>query len=186
MGHDRVALSKTISHALRHAPQQYGLEPDAAGWVDVESLLDALARKRSTWRGLTEADLVRLNDEAEKRRFEISDGRIRALYGHSLPGRIERPIEMPPRVIYHGTPARSVAGILRDGLLPMRRQYVHLSEDQETAMRVGARRPGRTVILEIDAASAAGDGIRFRHGNEDTWLADAIPARFIHPAEGRQ
>lgn len=152
----------------------------------MERLLEALARKRPAWCGLTEADLVHLNDEAEKRRFEISDGRIRALYGHSLPGRIDRPVETPPPVLYHGTPARSVAAILRDGLLPMRRQYVHLSEDQETAMRVGARRVGRTVILEIDAAAAAGDGIRFRHGNEDTWLADAIPARFIHVAERRQ
>jgi putative RNA 2'-phosphotransferase len=39
---NRVALSKTISHALRHAPDQYGLELDEAGWVDVAELTRAL------------------------------------------------------------------------------------------------------------------------------------------------
>jgi putative RNA 2'-phosphotransferase len=183
---DRVALSKTISHALRHAPHQYGLEPDAEGWVPVPALIDALGRKRAVWRTLTEADLIRLNDEAEKQRFEIREGAIRALYGHSLPGKIDRPVETPPSVLYHGTPATALPAILREGLRPMRRQYVHLSEEHDTAVRVGARRAGRTVILEIDAAAAIEYGIRFRHGNEETWLADAIPPRFLTELDSRQ
>jgi putative RNA 2'-phosphotransferase len=61
----------------------------------------------------------------------------------------------------------------------MGRQFVHLSADQETARRVGARHGARPVVLVVDAAAAAAAGIVFRHGNEDTWLADEVPARFL-------
>jgi len=39
---DYKRLSKTISHALRHRPEIYGLELDAEGWTPVEDLLAAL------------------------------------------------------------------------------------------------------------------------------------------------
>ncbi len=35
-------LSKEISYALRHRPQEYGLVLDENGWVGIENLLKAL------------------------------------------------------------------------------------------------------------------------------------------------
>jgi putative RNA 2'-phosphotransferase len=32
-GHDNVKLSKAVSQALRHAPEEYGLSLDEEGWV---------------------------------------------------------------------------------------------------------------------------------------------------------
>jgi putative RNA 2'-phosphotransferase len=183
MDRDRAALSKTISHALRHAPQQYGLQPDPQGWVSVDDLIDALRRKRRAWSGIDTAQLVRLNDEAEKRRFDIEAGRIRARYGHSLPRMIEREAERPPRVLYHGTAEQSMVAITGQGLQPMGRQHVHLSTDVQTALQVGRRRRGPTTVLEVDAAAANEAGIRFYRGNEDTWLAGPIPARFLRVRE---
>jgi len=63
----------------------------------------------------------------------------------------------------------------------MRRQYVHLSVDHETAIAVGRRTAPVPVILRVDAAAAARAGIAFYAGNDKVWLADRVPARFIAP-----
>jgi putative RNA 2'-phosphotransferase len=172
-------LSKTISHALRHHPEEYALELDAEGWVTVADLLTALSARRSTWRDLSEDDLVEMMARADKQRFEMADGKIRAYYGHSVPDRIEKPPCEPPESLYHGTNPGALDAILAEGLKPMARQYVHLSTDEETARRVAGRRTGEPVILEIRALDAFRDGVRFYLGNDDVWLADPIPARFV-------
>ena len=61
----------------------------------------------------------------------------------------------------------------------MGRQYVHLSLDTETALTVGRRKAAAPVLLHVDAARAASEGIRFYLGNEKVWLADAVPARYL-------
>ena len=50
-----VRLSKTMSVALRHDPDSFGIELDKKGWVDVDKLLDAL-RKHKRWEGITEEE----------------------------------------------------------------------------------------------------------------------------------
>lgn len=67
----------------------------------------------------------------------------------------------------------------RLSLRSMRRQYVHLSVDRETARVVGARRRGEVAILAIRAAEAADHGVTFYAGNDQVWLADAIPPEWI-------
>jgi putative RNA 2'-phosphotransferase len=179
MSRDRLQLSKTLSHALRHAPDQYGLQLDPEGWVTVEDMLAALAARRPAWRHLRETDLIEVNESVDKRRFEIVDGRVRALYGHSIKKEKSREPAAPPDVLFHGTSHAALDGIRRDGLKPMRRQYVHLSIDRDTAERVGRRKGGTTVVLPVDAKAAQHHGVSFYRGNEDIWLSDPIPARFI-------
>ena len=43
-------LSRTIAHALRHAPEQYGIALDAEGWTGLDVLLDVLRQKRPACR----------------------------------------------------------------------------------------------------------------------------------------
>lgn len=74
---------------------------------------------------------------------------------------------------------RFVDSIMRDGLLPMKRQYVHLSVDTATATLVGKRRDIDPIILEIDALAAINDGIKFYVGNDKVWLCDKIPSKYI-------
>jgi putative RNA 2'-phosphotransferase len=180
-----VALSKTVAHALRHAPWQYELEPDEEGWVSVGSLLDGLRAGSRRWHNVTEADLVEMVERSDKRRYELRDGRIRALYGHSLPGRLSREPATPPHLLLHGTSRRVLDRILQSGLQPMRRQYVHLSADRATALEVARRKPSPHVVLEIDATAAAEAGVRFYLGNDKVWLADAVPPRFLRVEAAR-
>lgn len=179
MAIDTVNLSKTLSHALRHEPWLYELELDDEGWVSIESVLAALRGERTEWNDLTEAGLVGMIAASSKRRHEISDGRIRALYGHSIPGKLIKTPATPPAVLYHGTAPDTVPFIRTSGLLPMSRQYVHLSVDEATAAEVGRRKAQRPVILQVLATNAYASGVRFYAGNEKVWLADSVPPQFI-------
>lgn len=175
---DYIGLSKEISYALRHAPWEYELEMNEEGWVPVEKLLDALQRTEK-WSNICEADLNEMIEKSEKKRHELAGGKIRAFYGHSMPMKILKEDKMPPNVLYHGTARRFVESISKNGLLPQIRQYVHLSQDIETAENVGRRHDDKPCILIIDVKTAWKDGIKFYFGNEKVWLADAIPSRYI-------
>lgn len=171
-------LSKEVSYALRHAPWEYELEMDDEGWVPVNQLLDALHRDEK-WKEVKGDDLAKMVEESEKKRHEIRNGKIRAYYGHSIPLKISKELKRPPNVLYHGTARRFLQSIKKYGLLPQSRQYVHLSQDIETAQSVGKRHDDKPCILVIDAKRAWKDGINFYLGNEKVWLADQIPSNYI-------
>ena len=158
-------LSKEISYALRHAPWEYELEMDEEGWVSVEQLLDAL-HKEEKWKNISENDLAIMIQKS-------------AYYGHSIPMKIAKEEKVPPEILYHGTARRFLNSILENGLLPKGRQYVHLSQDVETAHSVGMRHDMKPCILKIDAKQAWKEGIVFYYGNEKVWLADEIPSKYI-------
>jgi putative RNA 2'-phosphotransferase len=165
------SLSKTAAHALRHAPWLYALELDDDGWVDVASLAAAL--------GATEAGVEQMVATSPKNRYELYDGRIRARYGHSFERRVTYEVIAPPDRLFHGTAPESVEAILRDGLLPRARQYVHLSLDAQMAREVGRRKARQPILLTIDAARAHAEGVAFYRGNERVILADTVPPRFL-------
>lgn len=173
-----IDLSKEISYALRHAPWEYELEIDEEGWVPIGQILDALHRTEK-WKNIFEEDLRKTIEQSEKKRHEIKDGKIRAMYGHSIPMKILKEEKVPPNILYHGTARRFLESINEKGLRPQSRQYVHLSRDIETAENVGKRHDNKPCILIIDAKGAWNDGIKFYLGNEKVWLADTIPSKYI-------
>lgn len=182
---DYINLSKEISYALRHAPWEYELEMDEEGWVPVEQLLDAL-RRTGKWSNICEADLNEMIEKSEKKRHELIGGKIRAFYGHSVPVKIIKEKKMPPDILYHGTARRFLRSIMENGLLPQNRQYVHLSQDVETAKMVGIRHDNKPCILVVDAKRAWNEGVNFYIGNEKVWLADHVPAKYIKENGNRQ
>lgn len=171
-----VRLSKTMSVALRHDPASFGIELDSEGWVDTDCLVAAL-RKIPRWKEIAEADFHQVIAASEKKRFEIASGRIRALYGHSIQKKIVKEAVTPPPVLYHGTARRNLDPIAHQGLLPMSRQYVHLSEDIETAVRVGKRKAQDIVLLKVNTTIRP--ELKFYYGNDQTWLADEVPPEII-------
>lgn len=171
-------LGKRMSVALRHDPEEFGLVLDDEGWVAVSDLVAGL---NAHWPGepVTADDIAAAVAASDKERHQLRDGRIRALYGHSTEKRIVKEPAEPPAVLYHGTSELAVPSILTEGLKPMGRQYVHLSRDPEMAAQVGSRHEGPLVILTVDAAAAAADGILFYRGNDRVWLCDELPARYL-------
>ncbi len=169
---DVVRRSKRLSYVLRHAPGSVGLTLDAAGWVGVDALLAAL--------GWTRAELERVVATNDKRRFALDESgtRIRASQGHSVAVDLGYAAQTPPQVLFHGTAERNLPVILAEGLRPGRRHAVHLSPDDVTARRVGARH-GRPVVLRVDAEGMARDGAVFTRSANGVWLVDAVPPRYL-------
>lgn len=176
---DYIKLSKEVSYALRHAPWEYELELDENGFVPIEQLLNSLNSSNEYDRLITKEDLEYIIEHSDKKRHEIAKENIRALYGHSVPKKLEKTKGTPPDVLYHGTAKRFLNSIMSEGLLPMKRQYVHLSVDTDMATLVGKRRDNDPIILEIDSKRAYQDGITFYIGNDNVWLCDNIPAKYI-------
>ncbi len=172
-----VKVSKYLSKHLRHDPGGLGLTLAPGGWVGVDDLLAACARRRF---GLSRAELEEVVAENSKQRFSFDSTRtlIRANQGHSVEVDLQLEPTAPPAVLYHGTGHQTAPVIARAGLDKMRRHHVHLSADRETARAVGARH-GRPIIFQVDAAAMAQAGHLFLRSDNGVWLTDAVPPEFL-------
>ena len=179
-----VRLSKEVSYALRHHPEEYELEMDKNGFVELELLLLSINEENRYEREVTKDDILHIIRTSDKKRFEINGNQIRALYGHTIDMKIQKEECMPPITLFHGTAHRFLDSIQKEGLKSMRRQYVHLSADISMAKQVGSRKDRHPIILKIDANQAYLDGIKFYKGNDRVWLCEALPSKYIHVMKG--
>jgi len=176
-----VKLSKFLALILRHQPERFALEVDEEGWASLTEVMEIL-KGLPNFRWANRSDVMEVVEEGTgdgKKRFEVKDGRIRAIYGHSFDRPIHYEPVRPPARLYHGTSPDALEGILQEGLRPMERQYVHLSPDPETAIQVGSRHAARPVIITVRAAEAHDAGVAFYHPEDAIYLARRIPPRFL-------
>lgn len=174
-----IKVSRRLSFLLRHSREFISLE---GGWAQVSDIL------RELQKGYPEMNrelLDRIVAEDPKTRYSYDETgtRIRANQGHSVPGVvIEMEAPKPPEFLYHGTATRFLDSILKKGLLPMSRQYVHISGDVETARKVGARH-GKPVVLQVQAKRFVEDGHTLFLSPNGVWLAFAVPPEYLTPLE---
>ncbi|MBX0304824.1 RNA 2'-phosphotransferase [Haloarcula salinisoli] len=181
-GGHRRQLSKFMSGALRHFPDDAGLVLDDAGWTPFPDLVAAVESKYG-WADRQTVDAVVATDP--KGRFERDPGtdgdpdRLRAAYGHSVDVTIESEGGPVPDRLYHGTAPRNVDGITEEGLRPMNRQQVHLSASVETARAVGNRHASDPVVFEVDAAAMEADGHDIDKRGDATYTTGRVPPAYL-------
>lgn len=172
--------SKFLSLVLRHKPGKIGITLDNNGWTNVEMLLNQLAQHGLV---ISHNDLDQIVEENNKQRFSYNQDKteIRASQGHSLVTiSIVFDEKTPPPILYHGTTAERLKQIkMTGGLNKMKRHYVHLSADLETALNVGRRHRSETVVLKIDTLSMIQDGYKFYLSENGVWLVDEVPNVYI-------
>ena len=167
--------SKLLSFLLRHKPEAKQLTLDKEGWCSIVQLCVNA--------GFTTAELSQIEAEDEKNRYSIREingvSCIRANQGHSTSAvNLVFKKAVPPTVLYHGADASVISQILKQGLLPMARHHVHLSDNLETAKAVGARRKG-FVLLKIDAKQMLVDNVPFFISDNGVWLVDTVQPKYI-------
>ena len=172
-----LLVSKYLSKYLRHRPGELGLELTPDGWVPVDALLTASARRGFPISREELEEVVARNDK-KRFAFDRSGTMIRAQQGHSVPVDLGLELAEPPPTLYHGTPERNLPKILRQGLRKMSRHHVHLSPDEKTAATVGRRR-GRPVVLLVDTRPMRRDGWEFYRSDNGVWLVEYVPTRYL-------
>jgi len=184
-GGRRRRLSKYVSGALRHFPDDAGLELDAAGWTPFSDLVDSVERKYG-W--ASRGALAAVVETDPKERFERDrrdeGGRIRAAYGHSVDVTLDSDDDAVPETLYHGTAARNLDAIRAEGLRPMNRQQVHLSESRADALEVGRRHGEDPVVLEIDAAALQDDGHDVTQRGQAVFTTDRVRPTYLSRVDG--
>jgi len=148
---------------------------DTQGFVAWSDLMQIV---RERFPDVTEDEIRAVVTDADKKRFELREHRVRATYGHSFPVALgSDPVEPPPQLFY-GTARDLAQSILRSGLRPRDRQYVHLSASLEEAQAVGKRHDPAPAVIVVDAKRAYAEGVRF-FVSGPLFLTENIAARFL-------
>lgn len=159
--------SKRLAYLLRHSKL-----PNHKGWIKVDVVQNEL--------GVLLLDIQKIVYEDTKGRFEFSEDKssVRALYGHSIDVNLGLEPTTPPPVLYHGTAEKYIDSIMKEGLRPRKRNFVHLSETMDMAKQVGARH-GSPVVLSIDIEAMIRGGYKFYKAQNDIWLTGKINPLFL-------
>ncbi len=170
-------ISKLLSLILRHHPESIDLSLDEEGWANVDELLSKLPLK-SVFMSFDELAFLVENNDKKRFSFNADTSKIRANQGHSLDVNLQLVSQKPPAVLFHGTVQRFIEAISKEGLSKMSRQYVHLSKDNETAIKVAQRR-GKPIVLKVNAEQMYQDGYHFYCSENGVWLTEFVPTNYI-------
>jgi len=174
-------LSKFLALVLRHKAQDFNLDIDENGFVDVSEIWQLIENKFDNQYTYEDLEIIVAGDKQGKKRYEIIDDKIRAMFGHSR-GVIEisYPVVSPPTLLYHGTSRAAIQSIKKTGLETRNRQYVHLTTNLENAKRVADRHSKNIIILKISASDAHNNGIKFHQPEPEHYLCKHIPSDYIN------
>ncbi len=106
---------------------------------------------------------------------------IRARYGHnkSLDVNIRYEVDSEVRTLYHGTTKRALVRIMREGIKPMNRKYVHLVLDPRDAYEVALRHGNDVVILKINVDCLRRNDQQILIATDRIRLTDYVPPQCI-------
>lgn len=168
-----INKGKHLAFLLRHDKEAFdkGLI-DKSGWRNVSELVKE--------HGYTRQLLDEIIDTNDKKRYEfnLDKSKIRARQGHSIPVDVDLKEAVPPTILYHGTATRFLDSIYEKGIVSGSRLYVHLSSNEETAIKVGSRH-GKSYVLKIDTEKMHEDGYKFYISNNSVWLTKEVPTKYI-------
>jgi putative RNA 2'-phosphotransferase len=168
-------VSRFLSYLLRHRPKEYPLPLDACGFAPWGAVVDTVLER---FQEVTEEQIRAVVTGSGKKRFELKEGKIRATYGHSFPVDLGLEAVEPPPELYYGTARDLAQSILRNGLKPRDRQYVHLSPLLDEAIAVGKRRDPVPAVIVVDARAAHVEGVRF-FASGPLFLVENVPPKFL-------
>lgn len=131
---------------MRNKPETIGITLNEHGWANVEELIVGVNKKYP----IDMQILEKIVDEDDKNRYSFNEDKtmIRTNQGHSISVDVELKKLNPPDILYHGTGEKYVESMEKQGIVRKNRLYVHLSNDIETAEKVG-KRHGKPVINEV-------------------------------------
>lgn len=170
--HSAHDLAKMLSYVLGRRPDEFGLIPDAEGFVRLKDLLKAL-HEEDGWGYVNLSHLNEVLLSVANAPVEIAEDLIRAKTRAALA--LEVPEPEPPKLLYACVRRRAYPHVYAEGIRPSLHPRVVLASDRTLAERLGRRIDPDPVILAVNVQSALAKGILFSRFGESLFTADAIP-----------
>jgi len=174
MGSDKSQkqLAKFLAYMLGRKPDEFGLVPDADGFVKLKEFMLAI-REEEGWRHVRQPILNGLMATMPDSPVEITENRIRATNRDKLP-KIRHATDLP-KLLYTAVTQKSHPVVLEKGILPTRHDYVILAAEKSMAFRIGKRRDLSPILLTVNVFHTEQKGIFFKQAGEKLYLAGMIP-----------
>ena len=189
-------LSKMMTAALRHKPEDFHIELQPDGFVRLETLAQSAQFRRL---GATSRMLAAVVRSISKKRFIFTmrrgDIHVAATHGHSegvlitQDTLVEISQSRAPEFAYHATKYSHWHGILSRGLLKMGRTHVHLAV--QPTQQEGLH-GGQDLLIVVRCQDLVKSGIRLYRTATNVLLTPGVttggllPLHFIHEVRNIQ
>jgi len=161
----QTLVSKRMCHLLRHAAHTEKVDMTAQGYVNIADLVMWLNHDIKIQ--VTMADIRHIVEHDLKARHKIMNGQICAVNGHSLSLPLitfypyDHKIGGHTRYLVHKTYMKLLQAIVKEGLIRMLRNHVHLS--MQTGKAGLQRKSKPTIAIYVDVVRAGEYGLVFQH-----------------------
>lgn len=170
--HPAEQFAKFAEYVLARRPEEFGLVPDAEGFVKIKEFLKAVSETPG-WSHIKRSHINEMLLVCASPPAEIADERIRAADRSRL--REKTPSPEPPKLLYTCIRKKAHSVVFEKGIFPTHHSEVILAATTEMAERIGRRRAGDPVRLTVKTAQAMEKGVVFHEAGEGLYTADYIP-----------
>lgn len=166
-------LGKFLGYVLGRHPDEFGLVPDAKGYLKTKDLLKALAEEPG-WRHVRMNHIREVSYRPGTSAIELTGNLIRAMDRSNLfPPEIS---DNHPKLLYYPIRRRAYPVVLEQGILPDHDgNRITLAIDQVFARRLGRRIDQDPIILVVHSAAALSRGATLWRYGEQLFLSDRLP-----------
>ncbi len=166
-------VAKMLAYTLGRRPDEFGLVPDAEGFVKIKTLLKAL-KEEPGWGFLRRSYLDEILAVFPEPVIEIRDDRIRAVERANLAE--AAPAADAPPVLFTCIRQRAYPHALEKGVRAADTEPVLLSASKEMAIRIGKRLDPDPVLLTVSTPEARKRGSLFFKAGGTLYSTREIPA----------
>jgi putative RNA 2'-phosphotransferase len=176
MRKDPKQLGQLMAYVLGHRPDEFGLVPDAEGFVRLKDLLKAFSEEPGLGyvrKSHIHEVLITCCGDA----FVTEDDRIKAAHPQESVSPV--PGVVPPKLLYHCVRQKAYPVVCQEGLSPMGQHHVFLATTEGMALRMGKRRDSKPVLVTVQAQRASEAGVAFSVQGELIYMVDHVPVGYF-------
>jgi len=170
--HPAGKLSKLIAYVLDRRPDEFGLVPDASGFVKIKDLLKAVVEEDG-WRHIRRSHLDEILLTVKDPPIEIRENRIRSKSITRIPQPVQT--EILPKLLYTCVRTRAYPHVAEKGISPSGNASVILCASPHMADRIGKRSDPSPVLLTVHVGKSMTRRVTFFQSGESLFLAEHIP-----------
>ncbi|MBX8635413.1 MAG: RNA 2'-phosphotransferase [Thermoplasmata archaeon] len=172
-------IGRSMAGVLRHFPKRFDLDMDEKGWVDVRAFISAMIERQPRLHWLRMHHIVAIVETDPKGRYQLSNGKMRATYGHSFEVELDLPTDNIPELLYYPATEEEAPILLENGLKPADRRMVHLSKTSADAYNAGRVRTDKPTIIEIEASMMVKENVPIQRAGKTVFITKEVPAKYL-------